>query len=86
MQRQICVGCNASPPDMGKGHTTLASASPSSGWRLSRIKAADGSDSVVWRCLACWRKYKAENKAAKSAPASTTIPVGVSPGKSRSTG
>ena len=47
---------------MGKGHTTLASDSPSSGWRLSRVKTPDGKDSVVWRCLTCWRKHKAQAK------------------------
>jgi hypothetical protein len=60
MERQICVGCHASPPDMGKGTTTLAS--PREGWRLSRVKCQDGSDSVAWRCPKCWNKYKAETK------------------------
>ena len=24
------------------------------GWRLSRVKAADGSSTVEWRCPTCW--------------------------------
>jgi hypothetical protein len=58
MTRQICVDCSASPPDMGDGHTTLASASPSSGWRLSKTQEPDGTNSVVWRCPECWLAHR----------------------------
>jgi len=58
MNRQICVDCSASPPDMGNGHTTLASDSPSSGWRLSKTQQQDGTNSVVWRCPECWLAHR----------------------------
>lgn len=64
MARQICVGCRASPKDMGRGYTTLASASPSTGWHLSAVVAPDGSRSVEWRCGDCWQKYRAAKRRA----------------------
>jgi hypothetical protein len=59
MHRPICADCNAASPDLGNGFTTIASASPSTGWRLSRLHHPDGSQTVVWRCPACFRKNRA---------------------------
>ncbi len=59
MHRPVCVECRAASPDLGNGFTTIASASPATGWRLSRVRNADGSYTVEWRCPTCWRKLRA---------------------------
>jgi hypothetical protein len=62
MHRPLCVDCHAVSPDLGDGFTTLASASPATGWRLSRSRHADGSQTVVWRCPVCFRKSRAASE------------------------
>jgi hypothetical protein len=58
-ERPACVDCHRVAPQTNTEHTLL---SASFGWRLARVKAPDGSNSIVWRCPACWRQHKAGSK------------------------
>ena len=51
-----CFDCKGNAPetDTDSDYSLI-----SSGWRLSRHIAPDGSPSFEWRCPACWAKHKA---------------------------
>jgi hypothetical protein len=57
INRRICVECAAVAPSTG-GDTTLISISH--GWRIVRVVAEDGRNTVEWRCPRCWTDYKAK--------------------------
>jgi len=50
-----CVECGVSSPPTRTSHTLI---SAKHGWRLSRMKQADGSYLHEWRCLACFKAQK----------------------------
>jgi hypothetical protein len=54
-----CVDCGVLSPPTQTSHTLI---SAKHGWRLSRIKRADGSVAYEWRCLECFSSQKARNR------------------------
>jgi hypothetical protein len=49
-----CFDCKIEAPKTDSDYTLI-----SSGWRLARRQALNGSFLFEWRCPACWAKYKA---------------------------
>jgi hypothetical protein len=48
-----CIDCGTTPPEEASGHTAT-------GWRLRKTLTADApSLELEWRCISCWRKFKA---------------------------
>ena len=52
---QTCIGCGKNAPETETNYTLI---SAQFGWRLTRVKKADGTVSLEWRCPTCWREYK----------------------------
>ncbi len=58
MESQVCVDCSKRSPETDTNYTLI---SAQHGWRLHRVRRADGSFDMEWRCPDCWRRFKAEN-------------------------
>jgi hypothetical protein len=68
---QTCVGCGKNAPETDTNYTLI---SAQFGWRLTRVKRADGTVVLEWRCPTCWREYK-KTRAPSAAGESTEMPV-----------
>lgn len=55
--RQTCVGCGVISPETQTNYTLI---SAQHGWRLTRVKQADGTVQAEWRCPRCWQKLKSQ--------------------------
>jgi hypothetical protein len=67
---KTCVGCQATPPLFGEDTTLLSLR----GWRLTRAKAADGSNFMEWRCPGCWSKFRSAPKVKTEADRRCALP------------
>jgi hypothetical protein len=54
-QQQTCVDCGGKSPPTETNYTLI---SELHGWRLTRLRDAQGRFVAEWRCPSCWRAYK----------------------------
>jgi hypothetical protein len=62
--RQTCVDCGRISPENSGEHTLTTSF----GWRLRAGRNAAGDRFAEWRCEACWKRFKATQRAGTEAP------------------
>jgi hypothetical protein len=60
---QSCAECGRASPDTETNYTLIDSA-----WRLTRERASDGLQRIVWRCPSCWKAFKSRRGASGEAP------------------
>ncbi len=68
-----CIECGARPPETESAYTLIGG---KAGWRLTRVRAADGSVTTQWRCAECWHKFKKASAPAAPGVAASPAPRG----------
>jgi hypothetical protein len=77
-KRTTCVDCNAVAPEEDTRYTLIGH-----GWRAARRETPNGI-AVDWRCIACWREFKATRKMTSSGAFMAATPVSSSKGRTGS--
>jgi hypothetical protein len=55
MESPTCTGCKVTAPETKTVHTLI---SASHGWRLTRVRSAEGDVGLAWFCASCWKRRR----------------------------